>query len=840
MFRHHLLRGVSAGALALVCASVPAPIFAQEALPTIDVGAEQPRSTEQPSRWSATLSDGKPAFVEKFKLPNTVASVTREQIRDRINIVDAQDSLKYVPGLFVRKLRGGSEGMIQTRTWGLASARSMVYVDDLLISQLISNGHTDGQPRWALVSPEEIERVDYLYGPYAAQYAGNSIGGVIKFTTRMPEKLEVTAKQTVSVQDFSWWGVNRAFTTKTTALTAGDRVQDFSWFLAVNYANNENQPISFTNAGAGNLFPYPGGFLSFNKYGYPQMIVGAGAVSEENFFNGKLKLAYDITPTIRAAYTLGVYNSDRVSAPENYISGGRNQLFGPATGLGSIGTAGLQGFGSANLRYQETIITNALSVKSNTGGVFDFELSASHFTYPYSSQRSAWSALGTTAANPYGGYTPTGRDQKFTGTYWTLLDLNGILRPDGALSGHHISFGLHGDHYHMNNPIWVTTNWTAGQASSLGAAQSIAQGTTRTQALWAQDSWKFHPDFNFTVGGRWEHWQASDGYNQSTGLDATATAFTGTDASRTPIYQPNLYHTRFSPKGSLQWTPDEDWTITGNIGLANRFPTVRELYNLSVTPGVTGFVTNPNPNLRPEVSLSKELSIQRRLGPDGVVRLSLFDDEVRDAIVSQAKFITPAFQTATNQNVDRIRNSGVELAAQKKDVLLKGLELFGSVTFVNSRVISFSDWTPSSASFESPWATSVAGKNVPGVPKWRWNVGATFRPDDQWAFTVAARWQDRIWTTLANNDVVHGIYGSSDRFFIVDLKASYRWSERITFDVGVDNVNNCRFALFHPFPQRTFVFSGKYEFGRARGENGIFHKSDEPGLLDAIRAAFIR
>jgi iron complex outermembrane receptor protein len=267
---------------------------------------------------------------------------------------------------------------------------------------------------------------------------------------------------------------------------------------------------------------------------------------------------------------------------------------------------------------------------------------------------------------------------------------------------------------------------------------------------------------------------------------------------------------------------------------------VRELYNLSATPGATGFVTNPNPTLRPEVSLSKELAVQRRLGRDGWVRVSLFDDEVRDAIVSQSKFVSgTTFQTATNQNVDRIRNSGVELAWQKDNVLLRGLELFGSVTFVNSRVLMFRDWQPTFPSAgsppfgnnaEFPWATTVVGKNVPGVPKWRWIAGATFRPDDRWSFSAAARWQDRIWTTLANNDLVHGIFGSSDRFFVVDVKAHYKYSERLSFDLGIDNVNNYKFALFHPYPQRTFVFSGKYEYGTGKNVPGIFFTGNEGGL----------
>jgi iron complex outermembrane receptor protein len=44
------------------------------------------------------------------------------------------------------------------------------------------------------------------------------------------------------------------------------------------------------------------------------------------------------------------------------------------------------------------------------------------------------------------------------------------------------------------------------------------------------------------------------------------------------------------------------------------------------------------------------------------------------------------------------------------------------------------------------------------------------RPDDHWAFTVPARWQDLMWSTLTNNDIAHGVYGSFDRFFAVDTK----------------------------------------------------------------------
>lgn len=829
MHRHHLLRGVSAGALFIVCSAALPPARAQEALPTIDIAGDGRPTQSRPapaSVWSPTLPDGKPAFVQKFALPNTVASITRKQIDETINVIDTEDVVKYLPSLFVRKRNNGdTQAVLQTRTWGVASsARSLVYADDLLLTALIGNDNSIGAPRWGLVAPEEIERVDMLYGPFSAQYPGNSMGGVLQITTRMPDKLEVTAKQSLSLQDFSLYGTSKLFHTEVTSASVGDKIGDFSWFLTGNYAHGTTQPLTYVTSSS--LYGWPGAYFGNTKSGGPATVLGSSGNLENDQVNAKLKLAYDFSPTIRATYTLGFWSNDGTSIPQSYVSGGL-QAFGATSGTGSIGSAAMQSFGSGYYRVQEKMLTNALAVKSNTGGPFDFEISASHFTYLQHDQRSPYTAAPV-------GYSSTGKDVRYNGTYWTLLDLKGILRPDGVLAGHDISFGLHGDQFHLNNPTWLTTNWTSGMASSYGVAASIGNGTTRTQALWAQDAWRISKEFKFTVGGRWEHWVASDGYNQSLGsINANGFGSTATASSMRPIYQPTLYHTRFSPKGSLQWTPDEDWTITGSIGLANRFPTAKELYNLTTIPGATGTVVNPNPNLRPEVALSKELAVERKIGADGSVRVSLFDEEVRDAIISQSTFVTGQnFTASQTTNVDRVRNSGVEVAARKDNVLVQGLELVGSATYLNARVISDSKWAPSGGTNYDNWALSVAGKRVPNVPDWRATMEATYRPDDHWAFTVAARYQGQMWTTLANNDIAHGVYQSFDRFFVVDTKIHYKWNKHISFDFGVDNIGNYKYFLFHPFPQRTYTMSAKYEFGRDKGERGIFFEGDEPPLFD--------
>ena len=138
-----------------------------------------------------------PPVVARFQLPPESFSTTAKQIEETINLKDPEDAVKYMPSLFVRKRNDGdNQAVLATRTWGLnSSARTLIYADDLLISALIGNNNSGASPHWNLVSPESIARIDFLNGPYAAAYPGNSMGGVLLITTKMPDKFEATSKK---------------------------------------------------------------------------------------------------------------------------------------------------------------------------------------------------------------------------------------------------------------------------------------------------------------------------------------------------------------------------------------------------------------------------------------------------------------------------------------------------------------------------------------------------------------------------------------------------------------------------------------------------------------------
>ncbi len=124
-----------------------------------------------------TVTGDRPTSLP-WEIPTTIETIDAAEIARKINATDAEDALKYFPGLLVRKRYIGDydHAILASRASGTGnSARSMVYADGILLSNLLGNGATF-TPRWGMVAPEEIERVSVLYGPFSAAYPGKFRG----------------------------------------------------------------------------------------------------------------------------------------------------------------------------------------------------------------------------------------------------------------------------------------------------------------------------------------------------------------------------------------------------------------------------------------------------------------------------------------------------------------------------------------------------------------------------------------------------------------------------------------------------------------------------------------
>jgi iron complex outermembrane receptor protein len=707
--------------------------------------------------------------------PSSRVTVTADTIATTVNAMNVEDTLKYLPSLVIRKRHiGDTQAPLATRTSGLgASARSLIYADGVLLSALVGNNNTSASPRWSLVSPQEIARIDILYGPFSAAYPGNSIGAVVNITTRLPDRLEATVTAGTSVQRFSQYGTDDTLPSRQIGGTIGDRFGPLALFASIDHVDSHGQPLLYVTAtqpaktsAAGDVTT--GAYSGVNRTGQPIAILGASGIEHQVQDHLKLKAALDITPDIRLTYVGGLFLNETHAHAESYIV---DQVTGQTAYAGSFNIDGRAytvapgAFSGGVYDYGERHWSHALSA-TGASGRFEWQVIGTLYDFAHDVQRIPTGALPAAASGGPGTIT------RLDGTGWKTIDAKGAWRSDDAAT-HTISFGAHGDWFTLASNRYTTDDWQHGDAGQLNLQ---SKGRTRTAALWAQDAWKFLPGLTLTVGGRYEWWKAYDGVNYS--LSPLVPR----------VDQPTLSADHFSPKASLAWDPNHDWTVRFSFGEAWRFPTVGELYQIVTTP----VPAVPNPDLKPERALSEELAIERHDG-HGSIRLSVFNEDVRNALISQTGPLPVVpVQTGTFvQNVDRTRARGVELAVQRTDILPR-VDLQGSVTYADAT-------TRKDTAFPA-----AVGKLLPQVPHWKATVVGIWRPIDRLSLSAALRYASRNFGSLDNSDIVGNTYQGFYKYCVVDLRAEMKVGPHWSVGLGVDNVNNDRYFLYHPFPQRSF------------------------------------
>ncbi|MDO9359455.1 MAG: TonB-dependent receptor [Polaromonas sp.] len=756
------------------------PAFAQDASSAISNAPVR-------SLGMVTVTGGQPTSLPT-QIPTTIEGVTRQQIEEGINATDSEDALKYLPSLLVRKRYIGdyNHAILSSRASGTGnSARSAVYADGILLSNYLGNGIANGTnyaPRWGLVTPEEIERVDVLYGPFSAAYPGNSVGAVVDYVTRMPQKFEAHAKVTAFNQNFRLYGSEGSYGGSQASASLGNRSGDWSWFINANRTTSSGQPLTFVTRTLSSVVsaanPVTGAVAGLNTRNVPWLLIGGATQYETQQEHVKLKVAYDVSPTVRASYTLGYWDNNAQNRSESYLrnAAGQPVYSGNVSINGRAYTLAASDFAASNEAL--THVMHGLSVKSNTRGVFDWEVAASIYDYQTDQIRASTTAQPGSLAGGAG----TLQDQDGTG--WNNLALKGIWRPEGLQGAHIVDFGYQQDSYRLrilkSNAVG---SWLSGGAGTL---VSDVGGRTQLRSLYAQDAWTFAPKWKTVLGARAENWTASSGFTTFGVGNAANTAY----AARSESF--------VSPKAALSYQWTDDTTLKASTGRAVRFPTVGELYGATAT--VNSQYVN-DPNLRPEKSWTSELSAEKDFG-NALLRVTLFTENTRDSLYSQVTFDPAANSNISRvQNVGRIQTRGLEMAFNGTDILAssvgKGLGFSGSVTYADSRIKENSGFVATPG--------DTVGKYQPRVPVWRATALVSYRFDPAWTATFGARYSGNQFSSLDNSDVNGAAYMGTSKYFTTDVRVHYKVNKQWTAAFGIDNLNNYQYWNFHPYPQRTFT-----------------------------------
>ncbi|WP_431263401.1 TonB-dependent receptor [Roseateles chitinivorans] len=725
------------------------------------------------------------------RIPTTMEGVSGEAIARDINATDAEDALKYLPSLLVRKRYIGdyNHAVLSTRASGTGnSARSLVYADGILLSNLLGNGATFA-PRWGLVSPEEIARVDVMYGPFSAAYSGNAVGAVVDYQTRMPTRFEAHARVGYSHQPNDLYGHKRDYDAKQASASIGSAEGAFSWWLHAGRTDSEGQPQTFANrplsssAPAANAVPVTGAVSGLNRANQPWLLLSSGTQYDTVQDQAKLKLAYDIDPGLRAMAVVGLWSNRSDGQSESFLTDANGRTIDHRASGGITQPVSIDGKGytlsAADFPQTRDELEHrmyALSLKRRVRDGLGWEVSGS--LYDYLADRSrAYAPTSTPSSTlPQGGRLT---DQ--AGTGWNTLSAKLSWTPDG--SDHTIDAGVSQERFRLRSRVFGLDDW---RAAAGGAQSARFEGDTRVRAVFAQDAWAFAPDWTAVFGLRGERWQAFDGLTQAL-------------ATQTPHAHPDRSQTAWSPKAALSYGLSEQWVIKASTGRAVRFPTVSELFQGGFSP--TGSFINNDPNLKAERSWTSELSAEWTGADRDALRLTLFHEDSRDALYSQ---INPGVNTttATVQNINHVRTRGVELSGTAG--LPQHVSLTGSVTFADSIILA-------NAGYATVPGDTI-GKWQPRVPRWRATLLAQWQARDDLSLSLGARYSGKQFSTLDNSDVNGFAYMAASKYFTVDVRAQWKIDRQWTLAAGVDNLNNYQYWNFHPYPGRTFQVEARWDY----------------------------
>lgn len=710
-------------------------------------------------------------------LPTTTESKTAEQLREQ-NFVNVEDALKYMPNVTIRKRYiGDRNALIGGRSSSnLQAPRGLVYADGYLLSQFLGQFNA---PRWNMVAPEELARIDVLYGPFSALYPGNSIGTTVVMTTRQPKQFEGAARVQYFSQQYDDAGYSGTYGGHQESIWLGNKAGDWSYTIGANRLHNNSQPMQYLTlqnpAGAAGLAtPVTGAVAGVDPTGRRWYLAGpnGSALEDSTQEQVKLKLGYDFSSALYGEVLYAYWHNDskRQGASILRDAAGNAVYSGLVSINGSRYSIPAGSFSPQNVEEAHGMLGLKLATKNKTG----WNTSAVATIYDITTDLTRTATGAPPAANAGGGGTTADN----SGTGWKTLDLQSTYTPSRN-EAHALAFGYHTNRYNLESQTFNTANWLAGAPTT---KVSGFFGKTSLQALFAQDTWKLSPQWLATLGLRYEQWKAGNGRRDNA---ATSIAY----ADRTD--------SAWSPKASVSYLPHGDLVLKASIGKGVRFPTVSELFQGSITGSN---IVNNDPSLKPERSLAKELTVEKGYAFDrtsGTLRVSVFEDDVRDTIYSQTNIVV--FPNVTNiQNIDRVRTRGIEFSATANDVAMKGFDLTGNIAFSRAVIL------------ENAKNPATVGNNWVRVPRVRGSLIGTYRPDERLTTSLAVRYSGRQYGSIENNDVNPDTYGGTSSYTVWDAKASYRITKNIEASFGIDNLTNQKYYVFHPYPGRTL-------FGELRG-----------------------
>ena len=702
-----------------------------------------------------------------LEAPANVSVVNRDKIETSgaIRVGDALTA--KVPSLY---MRGGLGTSTRINGGPVVSLRGPGGVRMMLDGISLSDGNAGSLGSLTSINISDIDRIEVVPGSASALYGSEAVGGVINVITKMPTKKEYRlkylrgfndAKRNIAEASYrDHWENGLAL-----ALTA--RYEDMAGFV-------DNNPVVLPVTGAGNgRNAVQGGRKTMTSAGVPAYVVGdRGATpSHAAYFNARLYYALDAKSRFFASFA---YTQSHVGFNDfhNYLTRNGRPLNLPANNvsingdrLGTVRPTSFWDTSNPNLRKENRYI---VGYDGKLGEKYDLKVNVGYFT-----RKGYYVASGRGA---------TFRDGPGTNTNTPNTTLDGSVQLGTAISEKHYLIGGYAlTRGTLDRKVYQLSRWRNPEGSRTRVNEE-SSGTSTNHALFLQDQFFLNDALTLYLGGRYDRWTTH----------GVAKKYVG---SPTGVFDsPARTHSAFSPKFAAVYRWTDTLTLRGSVGSGFKAPSNFSLYATPMQHGQYQILL-PNPNVKPERSLSWDLGIEKALPNEGVLKAAYYERRMKDMIYNKiSPYTGPKTGTLiTVTDVSTPTNAG--------KAYVRGLELSGEIPLTK--------WLRASASYSRTDTRITKDESGSGLE----GKKLRYVPRDLASFALDAKWQNwraNLSTTYTglqfssenNSDVVKNVYGSASKYWLTNLRVSYAFDKYLKLSAGINNLFDKEYYEFYRMPGR--------------------------------------
>lgn len=684
---------------------------------------------------------------------------------DAVNALDAQDLVRYAPDLFISQRFAGDDGAaVSLRgTSAAQTARTLVTIDGFVVSNFLGNA-PGFAPKWNVVGPSDVEQVDILYGPYSARHGGNSMGGVIALRTR-----EAAAKNGyISLQSvaspYQQYGVDDTFTGYSVEAGGSWKQPSSPWSakLHARHLENVGPPATFALLAPLNtpaIVPVTGAYAD-PRLSSPVFGASSPVDVTQNQFDAGVGYAFQNGWALEGVF-FGLLTREDLTDARTFLT----DATGTPVYEANVGFGGAS-YDAGGLTFTVDRRSEYLAGIAATGSIAGWQTTLHLSHYWIDTQDTRTAGFFFTFSQDGGGRV-------------TLQDDSGWWTFDAAaerrFGRQRVAFGVDASQYETRRDDFLTTNW---RLASEPLFDSAAYGNTRSVGAFVEDEIHLGEASSLTLGVRADRWEAYDG-----GVAADVNGIVVAGAF------PGRRDTSVDPKLGFRALLGERWNLSMNLATATRYPTVGELFQGRID-GLTRAIDpgSFDPDLAPERSRDANLAVASTIGTVTLTS-SLFYQDVDDAIFAFTGLDRFGAITTGYKNIDRVRQAGIELVVDARDLLVDGLDLNLGVARIDARTV------------RNAANPATEDQEFPGIPDWRVNGHVRYRLPHRVSASLGWRYGSQPNTDLTG--LRGDAFGFQSGYLLVDARVTWQPNDVLEASVGIDNLGNDEAYVGSPLAQRT-------------------------------------